>query len=75
MNPVLKLSRQIKYYLTIAVRFGHVENLGVDYPHEERYTDGIEVNVLCDQIPTSIENLARARAYSRALFIPILKGD
>jgi hypothetical protein len=75
MSRRRNLQQPIDGYLTISVRFSVVANFDVDYPVEERYTTTIEVNVLCEQIPTKTRNSSKACVYSRAFFIPILKGD
>jgi hypothetical protein len=49
---------------------------GVDLHHDREYTQIIEVNVVCEQIPAKEKIHSRkARVCSRAFFIPILKGD
>lgn len=75
MSRLHNLYLLIRGILTISVRFIYVINLGVDSPLEEGYTHAIEVNVLCEQIPTPTRKSPKARVYSRAFFIPILKGD
>ena len=50
--------------------------MGVDLHFNWEYTELIEVNVVCEQIPTFNRKPAEKHAPIRVLFfIPILKGD
>lgn len=71
MNISAKAARPlpIDANLTIAVRFGNNPHLGVDLPHEQDYTVGIEVMVLCEQIPTRKRNSAESTRVFACFFL------